>query len=80
MSFAPWGEDKGILLCSLSKAVAINAGMVFKTAKGTTHSLDRLQDPLKRPVRLSHGSEKMQQIRFLRILQSLWENSVSACV
>lgn len=80
MSFASWGEDKGILLCYTSKAVAINAGMVFRTAEGTAYGLDQLKDPLKRPVSLSRGSEKVQQIRFLRILQSFWENSVSACI
>lgn len=26
MSFAPWGEDRAILLCCMSKAVAPSAG------------------------------------------------------
>lgn len=32
MSFAPWGEDQGILLCHMPKAAATSTGTAFRTA------------------------------------------------
>lgn len=55
ISFAPWGEDRAILLCYMSKAVATSAGMVFRTAGGAGCSLDQLENPLEKPASLSHS-------------------------
>lgn len=55
MSFAPWGEDRGILMCYMLKAVATNAGTVFRTAEGAACSLDQLENPLEKPASLSHS-------------------------
>lgn len=53
--------------------------MCCRGSPGYREQPGQVAGSLEKALAQSHGSEKMQQIRFLGNFQSLGENSVSAC-